>query len=514
MQSCKHIFRTALTAAALFCSCNRTEPVPVPVAEGGDAPQPEFFARIEEGPKTIWRVGDQICINGNPAYYACKLEEDGAWFRASAPFEGVADSDKSYEAFYPYTLGGEVLPSEQAVATDGGFRVPLRALSEDKKLSFKMLTGVLELKIKTRESSLELSRLTLSSSRPLSGPFEIGKDEEAVVDGKFGILTYSFPITADQTSTAVSFAMPQGSYSDLTLFVKAKNGSEAGVPIDGEIVIGRAETISREIVLDTQIFVPANCIYYYTTDGSVVTPYGLSPVTNTYEDGMGIMTFENELYTIPSHAFDGVGDYSPESAHLKRIFLPPSVKTFGPYAFQNCTSLEEFHLPENEEFVSLPANTFTGCTSLRELIVPDNVTKINNNALQNCTTLTRVRLPEGITAIPQNFFNGCSSLSEVNVPSALSTLGVKAFMGTAITSITLPAGLVSIPSQAFQNCPELRQIRLKRGQDEQWTELAHVNALSGCTSLEKIYVPEGSLERYKAAPGWSNYASLIYVEEN
>lgn len=494
-----------LAAMVLPFSCERAEILPKEAAS-------EFFATIPEGGKSGWALGEQISINGEAIYVASRIEEAGAWFSASAPFAGISARESAVEAFYPYTLARKVLPAEQASVLDGSCKVPLRAWSENGDLDFKMLTGILHLNLTAVDSPVELSRISLWAPEPLSGPFTVGPDGAAVVDAAFGVLTYSYPVTVSEAVKTVSFAVPQGNYSSLSVLLRAGNGSEVSFPLEG-FSIERATPHTLDLALYSGDFIPANRIYYYTADGSLVTPYGMHPVSNTYEDGVGVMVFASDVYTIASHAFDASEAYSPSSVNLKRILLPPSVRSFGTYAFQNCTSLESFTLPRQEGFATLPASTFTGCTSLRELYVPDNVTKINNNTFQNCTSLVKVRLPDAITHIPQNYFNGCESLKEVNIPSALTTLGVKAFMGTALETVTLPAGLESIPSQTFQNCRNLKEIHLQRGESDEITSLAHANALAGCSSLTGIYVPASSLERYKTASGWSNYASIIYAAQ-
>ena len=146
------------------------------------------------------------------------------------------------------------------------------------------------------------------------------------------------------------------------------------------------------------------------------------------------------------------------------------------------------------------------------MFVPDNVTKINNNAFQNCTSLRKVCLPDALTAIPQNTFNGCTALEDVNIPKALTTLGVKAFMATAISAVRLPAAVSAIPSQTFQNCSRLETVTLERDATDGITSLAAANVFSGCAALVHIYVPASALSAYKEAPLWSAYSEIISAD--
>ena len=67
-------------------------------------------------------------------------------------------------------------------------------------------------------------------------------------------------------------------------------------------------------------------IYYTSTDGNIVEPYkpeafnGVRIVTNIYEDGVGVITFSDDVKTIGVAAFG-------ECKTLASIKLPESVTT-------------------------------------------------------------------------------------------------------------------------------------------------------------------------------------------
>ena len=105
----------------------------------------------------------------------------------------------------------------------------------------------------------------------------------------------------------------------------------------------------------------------------------------------------------------------------------------------------------------------SGCTSLTSCTIGNSVTSIGNYAFRNCRSLTSIDIPSGVTSIGSNTFNGCSGLTSVTLNAvAPPTLGSQAFYRTT--------------------CP--------------------------------IYVPAGSVEAYKAASGWSTYASRIQAIPN
>lgn len=73
---------------------------------------------------------------------------------------------------------------------------------------------------------------------------------------------------------------------------------------------------------------------------------------------------------------------------LKRVILPPSLRNFSWYEFQN-TSLEgTIKLPPNIETIGRGA--FFGCTSLQKIEIPATVTSIDKTAFGSCAALQEI----------------------------------------------------------------------------------------------------------------------------
>ena len=112
----------------------------------------------------------------------------------------------------------------------------------------------------------------------------------------------------------------------------------------------------------------------------------------------------------------------------------------------------------------------------------DGITKVGAYAFANCASLTQAVIPEGVTEISTSAFN-LSSISTLDLPSTLTVIGGNAFAWTSIRSLTVRAA--SPPT------------------------LASTAFTSADTSNLIIYVPAASVAAYKAASGWSSYASKI-----
>ncbi|MBO7419372.1 MAG: leucine-rich repeat protein [Bacteroidaceae bacterium] len=205
--------------------------------------------------------------------------------------------------------------------------------------------------------------------------------------------------------------------------------------------------------------------------------------------------------------------------------IPNSVTSIGNYAFYCCKGLLSFLIPEN--VTSIGEWAFTLCSNLTSIEIPNSVTTIGNNAFTRCSSLTSLEIPEGVTSIGVSAFSSCINLTSVKILESVTSIGASAFSGcNSLTSILLPESLTSINPSTFSDCSSLTSIVIPEGVTSigQWafqrcssltsfTCLATSpptidrNVFNGVTS--PIYVPAISVEAYKAADGWSNYASQI-----
>ena len=99
------------------------------------------------------------------------------------------------------------------------------------------------------------------------------------------------------------------------------------------LFIGCSKEVANTPTVDTT---NDNCIIYYTsTDGNIVEPShiqafeGLKIISNDYENGVGTITFSDDITTIGWCAFQGC-------TTLASIKLPESVTTIKGKAFQGC----------------------------------------------------------------------------------------------------------------------------------------------------------------------------------
>lgn len=97
-------------------------------------------------------------------------------------------------------------------------------------------------------------------------------------------------------------------------------------------------------------------------------------------------------------------------------------------------------------------------------------------------------------------------LTTAKLPQGVTVLGIDAFVKcNNLTSIELPASLTKIGLTAFYSCSKLASITCRAAVPPEMS----TSVLLGVTSLFEIQVPAGSVEAYKQAYAWSDYADKI-----
>lgn len=233
-----------------------------------------------------------------------------------------------------------------------------------------------------------------------------------------------------------------------------------------------------------------NCTSLSTIEipNSVISISGFSDCSN-----LTTIRIPNSVKTIGYGAFSGC-------SNLANIDIPTSVSVIDGYAFRNCISLTKIIIPQG--VTSIENETFLGCSNLTSITIPNGVTIIKDHAFSDCTSLTNIEIPNSVTEIWGYAFNGCSNLTKVEIPNSVLFIGGYAFGNcTSLESITIPQSVDRIDSNIFEECINLKCITILRD----YPPLGYLSIPKTCT----IYVPAGSVERYKTNNQWSFYADQI-----
>ncbi len=216
------------------------------------------------------------------------------------------------------------------------------------------------------------------------------------------------------------------------------------------------------------------------------------------------VTIGNSVTSIGEHAF-------LDCRSLKNITIPDSVTSIGNSAFDGCSSLKAFYgkyaSPDNRcLIVNDILNSFAIGCGLTEYTIPDSVTSIGEEAFYWCTSLMSVTIPNSVTSIGGSAFYNCSSLTSVTIPNSVTSIGGYTFrFCKSLTSITIPNSVTSIGSNAFSGCSSLTSVYCKPT-----TPPTGGSYMFDSNATNRIiYVPTASVNAYKSASGWSDYADYI-----
>jgi hypothetical protein len=212
----------------------------------------------------------------------------------------------------------------------------------------------------------------------------------------------------------------------------------------------------------------------------------LPDVTTTIDSGSGVNVFGLSFIRLTSLS----GKY---------------VTTIGEGALSGCSSLTTVSFLRVE---TIGQGALSGCTSLASIDFPDSLSEIGRDAFAGCTSLTSIDLPISLITLGRGAFSHCTSLVSIDLPPSLTVILNDTFGNcTSLTSIDLPASLTSIGGNSFGNCSLLSVVISRKTTPPSLSNTAF--NYGSPAPLTDIYVPDESVDAYKAASGWSSYAGII-----
>ena len=242
-----------------------------------------------------------------------------------------------------------------------------------------------------------------------------------------------------------------------------------------------------------------NKITYTSTDGNIVTPkhtdvFGANIISNEYNNGMGVIIFDNDITMIGESAF-----YDCNT--LKSVNIPDSVTTIGDRAFFYCERLTSVNIPESVTTIGFQA--FDRCIRLTSVTIPDSVTMMGEQAFRDCWSLTSLTIGNNVPRIGTMAFYWCSALTSLTIGNSVTEIGDSAFYYCEkLTSVTIPKSVTMIGASAFGNSKHLISVDCKPTTPP---ILGDNMVFNGNNIQLRIFVPVNSVNAYKKAEYWSDY---------
>ena len=299
---------------------------------------------------------------------------------------------------------------------------------------------------------------------------------------------------------------------------------DADVTTIGERAFYECSSLTSITIPDSVTTIGKYAFYYCTSLTSVTIHDSVMTIGDSafaYCSSLTSVTIPNSVTTIGDSTFNGCSSLTsvtiPDSVttigefafhccdSLTSVSIPDSVTTIGEFAFHSCDSLTSVTIPDSVTTIGFSAFSF--CSSLTSVTIPDSVTTIGEGAFDSCSSLISITIGDSVTTIGDYAFRGCSSLTSVTIPDSVTTIGGNAFSSCSkLTSITIPDSVTTIGDYAFNSCSSLTSVYCEATTPP---SLGGSNVFDDNASGRKIYVPAQSVEAYKSAEYWSEYADAI-----
>lgn len=200
-----------------------------------------------------------------------------------------------------------------------------------------------------------------------------------------------------------------------------------------------------------------------------------------------------------------------EETYLSSAAIGSCVTDIGDRAFMWCTHLSSVTFSNGLEFIG--SDAFESCYALTSVTFPSTLWSIGSSAFETCSGMTSVNFNNGLHYIGARSFVDCDALTTINIPDSVLEIGDLAFSACKnLTTVTIGTGLRKIGSLAFYCCLNLASFTVKATTPPAMSVELFDKPCPCCPESANypIYVPAASLNAYKTATGWSEFADRIY----
>lgn len=165
---------------------------------------------------------------------------------------------------------------------------------------------------------------------------------------------------------------------------------------------------------------------------------------------------------------------------------------------------------------SIGGNAFYGCAALTSIYIPNSVTNIQDHFNGYCNNLDTLKVDTENSVYDSR--NDCNAIIETAtnklitacnntiIPNTVQIINNFAFWGCdKLTSIVIPKSVITINDNAFYYSEGLTSVTFEMQTPQSFGK----TVFAGCDSLTSIFVPLDSVEAYRTATNFTEYADKI-----
>ncbi len=347
-------------------------------------------------------------------------------------------------------------------------------------------------------------------------------------------------ISAEDKYNITTLTLTGNINSDDIAFIRAMAGfSNSGAKTDGKLV--RLDLSGCNIVSGGSGYYSHSAYYTYDKTSTVNDGYStyttsdnvlpdcvfaktnlttvVLPSTITAIDSQAFYGAKLKSVTIPASVlgFENIGLYGQPFGYseIENIYVaynhPALVSING--LLYNKNTMQLIACPGGRKEVVLPTNitsignrAFCGTIYLTNVNIPKGVTFSGTTKIFYLSSITSAIIPEGTTEIPQDMFFKCFNLSYATIPEGVERIHAGNFAFSSLESVTLPSTISEIDFDAFSNISTLEEVHIKATTPPWSTGSAVFGGTSKTNCI--LYVPIGSLNAYKNADVWKDFADI------